>query len=82
MRALGDRSYLLVADEYINLNSRLAYHFTLVDACLSQSRQPQLHFLPLRRRRRHSVPPQSQGLLSSRPAWRTMDSWWTAAATW
>ena len=36
MRALGDRSYLLVADEYINLNSRLAYHFTLVDACLSQ----------------------------------------------
>ena len=36
MRALGDRSYLLVADEYINLNTRLAYHFTLVDACLSQ----------------------------------------------
>jgi pyruvate,water dikinase len=34
-RALGDRSYLLVADEYMNLNSRLAYHFTLVDACLS-----------------------------------------------
>ncbi len=36
-RALGDRSYLLVADEYINLNTRLAYHFTLVDACLSQN---------------------------------------------
>jgi pyruvate,water dikinase len=35
MRALGDRSYLLVAKEYMNLNSRLAYHFTLVDACLS-----------------------------------------------
>ena len=35
-RALGDRSYLLVADEYMNLNSRLAYHFTLVDACVSQ----------------------------------------------
>ena len=34
-RALGDRSYLLVADEYMNLNSRLAYHFTLVDACVS-----------------------------------------------
>jgi pyruvate,water dikinase len=34
-RALGERSYLLVADEYMNLNSRLAYHFTLVDACLS-----------------------------------------------
>ncbi|MGB9073804.1 MAG: PEP/pyruvate-binding domain-containing protein [Terriglobales bacterium] len=35
MRALGERSYLLVADEYMNLNSRLAYHFTLVDACVS-----------------------------------------------
>ncbi len=35
MRALGDRSYLLVAKEYMNLNSRLAYHFTLVDACVS-----------------------------------------------
>lgn len=34
-RALGERSYLLVAEEYMNLNSRLAYHFTLVDACLS-----------------------------------------------
>ena len=35
MRALGEKSYLLVADEYMNLNSRLAYHFTLVDACIS-----------------------------------------------
>ena len=35
MRALGESSYLLVADEYMNLNSRLAYHFSLVDACLS-----------------------------------------------
>lgn len=35
MRALGERSYLLVADEYMNLNSRLAYHYSLVDACLS-----------------------------------------------
>ncbi len=34
-RALGEKSYLLVADEYMNLNSRLAYHFTLVDACMS-----------------------------------------------
>jgi len=37
MRALGERSYLLVADEYLNLNSRLAYHFSLVDACLSNN---------------------------------------------
>jgi pyruvate, water dikinase len=36
-RALGETSYLLVADEYMNLNSRLAYHFSLVDACLSDT---------------------------------------------
>ena len=35
MRGLGLKSYLLVADEYMNFNSRLAYHFTLVDACLA-----------------------------------------------
>jgi len=33
-RDLGMKSYVLVADEYLNLNSRLAYHFSLVDACL------------------------------------------------
>lgn len=37
MRALGEKSYLLVADEYMNLNSRLAYHYSLVDACLSDA---------------------------------------------
>ncbi len=37
VRALGERSYLLVAKEYLNLNSRLAYHFSLVDACLSDN---------------------------------------------
>lgn len=37
VRALGERSYLLVANEYMNLNSRLAYHFSLVDACLSDN---------------------------------------------
>ena len=36
-RGLGERSYLLVADEYMNLNARMAYHFTLVDACLSDT---------------------------------------------
>jgi len=36
-RPLGDVSYLLVADEYMNLNSRLAYHFSLVDACVSDT---------------------------------------------
>lgn len=33
-RALGERSYLLVAKDYMNLNARQAYHFTLVDACM------------------------------------------------
>ena len=37
IRALGEKSYLLVSDEYMNLNSRLAYHFTLVDACVSEA---------------------------------------------
>jgi pyruvate,water dikinase len=36
-RALGQESHLLVADEYMNLNSRLAYHYSLVDACLSDT---------------------------------------------
>ena len=37
MRGLGEQSYLLVAGEYLNLNSRLAYHYSLVDACLSDT---------------------------------------------
>jgi pyruvate,water dikinase len=37
MRPLGEDSYLLVADEYLNLNARLAYHYSLVDACLSDT---------------------------------------------
>jgi pyruvate,water dikinase len=36
-RPLGQESHLLVADEYMNLNARLAYHYSLVDACLSDS---------------------------------------------
>jgi len=34
-RALGEKSYLLITGEYMNLNSRLAYHFSLVDALVS-----------------------------------------------
>lgn len=37
MRGLGEKSYLLVAAEYMNLNSRLAYHYSLVDACVSDN---------------------------------------------
>jgi pyruvate,water dikinase len=36
-RPLGEESHLVVADEYMNLNSRLAYHYSLVDACLSDA---------------------------------------------
>jgi pyruvate,water dikinase len=46
MRALGESSYLLVADEYMNLNSRLAYHFSLVDACVSDT--PSKNFISFR----------------------------------
>jgi pyruvate,water dikinase len=37
MRPLGEKSYLLVAGEYMNFNARLAYHFSLVDSCLSET---------------------------------------------
>jgi len=36
-RPLGRKSYVLVADEYMNLNARLAYHFTLIDANLTEA---------------------------------------------
>ena len=36
-RPLGEKSYLLVAEEYLNLNARLAYHYTLIDACLTDT---------------------------------------------
>jgi pyruvate, water dikinase len=36
-RALGEKSYLLVAEDYMNLNARLAYHYSLVDACVSDA---------------------------------------------
>lgn len=37
VRPLGGKSYILVGAEYMNLNARMAYHFTLVDACLSDA---------------------------------------------
>ncbi len=36
-RPLGRKSYLLAAEEYMNLNARLAYHFTLIDASLTET---------------------------------------------
>ena len=34
-RGLGEQSYLMIAPSYMNLNSRLAYHFSLIDASLT-----------------------------------------------
>ncbi len=34
-RGLGEQSYLMIAPAYMNLNSRLAYHFSLIDASLT-----------------------------------------------
>ncbi len=31
-RQMGDRNYLIVGPEYINLNARLAYHYSMIDA--------------------------------------------------
>ncbi|MFP5228148.1 MAG: PEP-utilizing enzyme, partial [Acidobacteriota bacterium] len=36
-RALGESGYLIVAAEYMNLNARLAYHFALMDACITDT---------------------------------------------
>jgi pyruvate,water dikinase len=33
-RELGARSYVAIGADYVNLNSRLAYHYALVDACV------------------------------------------------
>jgi pyruvate,water dikinase len=31
-RQMGDRNYLIVTPEYLNLNARLAYHYSMIDA--------------------------------------------------
>jgi pyruvate,water dikinase len=36
-RKLGDQNYLLVARDYMNMNLRLAYHYTMVDALVGES---------------------------------------------
>jgi pyruvate,water dikinase len=35
IRQLGERNYLIVSPQYLNLNARLAYHFAMVDAFVS-----------------------------------------------
>jgi pyruvate,water dikinase len=34
MRHMGEPSYVFVTSDYLNLNSRLGYHFSTVDACV------------------------------------------------
>jgi pyruvate,water dikinase len=36
VRRLGTPNYVIVAPEYLNFNARLAYHFTMVDALVSE----------------------------------------------
>ena len=38
-RGLGERNYLIVTPEYLNLNARLAYHFAMLDAFVSDVAQ-------------------------------------------
>ena len=46
VRALGSRSYIMVAPDYVNLNARLAYHFAMVDAFVSPA--PENNFVNFR----------------------------------
>ncbi len=45
-RALGDRNYLLVSPDYLNLNARLAYHFAMIDAWVEET--PENNFVNFR----------------------------------
>jgi pyruvate,water dikinase len=37
LRRLGDRNYVIVAHDYLNLNARLAYHYALLDALVGET---------------------------------------------
>jgi len=37
-RGLGGKSFAIISDRYLNFNSRLGYHFGIVDAFLSEER--------------------------------------------
>jgi pyruvate,water dikinase len=36
-RSLGERNYLLVSPDYLNLNARLAYHYTTIDTWVEET---------------------------------------------
>jgi pyruvate,water dikinase len=46
IRRLGDSNYMIVTPEYLNLNARLAYHFAMLDAFVSDV--PQNNFVNFR----------------------------------
>ncbi|MFH0813205.1 MAG: PEP/pyruvate-binding domain-containing protein [Pseudomonadota bacterium] len=46
IRRLGEYNYIIVAPDYINLNARLAYHFTMIDALVSDT--PEYNYVNFR----------------------------------
>jgi pyruvate,water dikinase len=46
IRQLGERNYLIVSPEYLNLNARLAYHFAMADAFVSDV--PEINYVNFR----------------------------------
>ncbi len=45
-RVLGDRNYLLISPDYLNLNARLAYHLAMIDAWVEET--PENNFVNFR----------------------------------
>jgi|LQYC01.1.fsa_nt_gi pyruvate,water dikinase len=46
IRRLGEYNYVIVAPDYINLNARLAYHFTMIDALVNDT--PEYNYVNFR----------------------------------
>ncbi len=46
IRRLGEYNYIIVAPDYLNLNARLAYHFTMIDALVSDT--PEYNYVNFR----------------------------------
>ncbi len=46
LRGLGDRNYILISPDYLNMNARLAYHFAMIDAWVEET--PENNFVNFR----------------------------------
>ena len=46
LRGLGERNYVLVAPDYLNLNARLGYHFAMIDGLVTDA--PENNFVNFR----------------------------------